>query len=169
MEGPSGEIARLIYPQAGDLTILKPRHSAFYASPLELLLAEMQTRELVICGIATDMCVQLTVPTNIIPSVIAIAGWNWILDLLAYRFRAVRRLLEAKPLELVREGKLMRRNLRREHITPEEIMAKLREHGIDKLEAVKVATMESDGEITVIQNKGQTGEGPSRTKGMPPA
>ena len=61
MEGPPGEIARLLYPQAGDLTILKPRHSAFYASPLELLLTEMQARELVICGLATDMCVQLTV------------------------------------------------------------------------------------------------------------
>ncbi|MDP3672904.1 MAG: isochorismatase family cysteine hydrolase [Telluria sp.] len=60
MEGPPGEIARLVYPQAGDLTILKPRHSAFFASPLELLLAEMQARELVICGLATDMCVQLT-------------------------------------------------------------------------------------------------------------
>jgi len=60
MEGPPAEIARLVYPQAGDLTILKPRHSAFYASPLELLLTEMQARELVICGLATDMCVQLT-------------------------------------------------------------------------------------------------------------
>jgi nicotinamidase-related amidase len=60
MEGPAGEVARLLYPQAGDLTILKPRHSAFFASPLELLLAEMQARELVICGLATDMCVQLT-------------------------------------------------------------------------------------------------------------
>jgi nicotinamidase-related amidase len=60
MDGPPGEIARALYPQAEDLTILKPRHSAFYASPLELLLTEMGTRELVICGLATDMCVQLT-------------------------------------------------------------------------------------------------------------
>lgn len=60
MEGPPGEIARLLYPQARDLTILKPRHSAFFASPLELLLSEMQTRELIICGLATDICVQLT-------------------------------------------------------------------------------------------------------------
>lgn len=60
MEGPAGEVTRLLYPQASDLTILKPRHSAFFASPLELLLAEMQARELVICGLATDMCVQLT-------------------------------------------------------------------------------------------------------------
>lgn len=60
LDHEAGEIARVLYPQADDLTILKPRHSAFYASPLELLLAEMDTRELVICGIATDMCVQLT-------------------------------------------------------------------------------------------------------------
>jgi nicotinamidase-related amidase len=60
MEGAPGEIARLLYPQACDITILKPRHSAFYASPLELLLTEMDAKELVICGLATDMCVQLT-------------------------------------------------------------------------------------------------------------
>jgi nicotinamidase-related amidase len=60
IEGPAGEIARLLYPQADDITILKPRHSAFFGSPLELLLTEMEARELVICGLATDICVQLT-------------------------------------------------------------------------------------------------------------
>jgi nicotinamidase-related amidase len=60
LDGVPGEIARLLYPQAQDITILKPRHSAFYASPLELLLTEMGAKELVICGLATDMCVQLT-------------------------------------------------------------------------------------------------------------
>src|SRR6476661_6136842 len=60
LDGPAGDIAKLLYPQADDITILKPRHSAFYASALELLLTEMGARELVICGLATDMCVQLT-------------------------------------------------------------------------------------------------------------
>lgn len=60
MEGEPAEIARLLYPQAQDLTILKPRHSAFFASPLELLLREMQCTDLVICGLATDICVQMT-------------------------------------------------------------------------------------------------------------
>ena len=58
--GPSAEIARLLRPEQRDITLLKPRHSAFYGSPLELLLAEMGAHELVICGLATDMCVQLT-------------------------------------------------------------------------------------------------------------
>lgn len=58
--GPSAEIAQLLKPQPRDITLLKPRHSAFYGSALELLLAEMGAHELVICGLATDMCVQMT-------------------------------------------------------------------------------------------------------------
>ncbi|MGV3571701.1 MAG: isochorismatase family cysteine hydrolase, partial [Ramlibacter sp.] len=38
----------------------KPRHSAFYGSPLELLLKEMGARQLILCGVAADMCVQMT-------------------------------------------------------------------------------------------------------------
>ena len=86
--------------------------------------------------------------------VATIAGWNWLLDMAAYRFPAIRRVLEAQPLPLVRNGKLLHRNLRREFITKDELMAKLREQGIDKLEDVKAATMESDGEISAIKRKG---------------
>lgn len=56
----SGEIARLLSPRATDLTLLKPRHSAFYCSPLELLLKEMGAKELILAGLATDICVQMT-------------------------------------------------------------------------------------------------------------
>jgi nicotinamidase-related amidase len=59
-EDESGAIARLLAPRATDLTLLKPRHSAFYGSPLELLLKEMEAKELILCGLATDMCVQMT-------------------------------------------------------------------------------------------------------------
>ena len=96
--------------------------------------------------------------------VATIAGWNWLLDFAAYRFPAVRRLLEAKPLPLVRNGRLLRRNLRREFITVDELMAKLREQGVEKLEQVKAATMESDGEISVIQHDGPPDRGADSRK-----
>jgi uncharacterized membrane protein YcaP (DUF421 family) len=98
-----------------------------------------------------------------------IASWNWLLDMLAYRIPAVRRVLEAKPLPLVRDGRLMRRNLRKEYITPDELMAKLREHGIGKLEEVKACTMESDGEISVIKYESEARDRPAGAKGVPPA
>lgn len=58
--GAAGELARLLAPTEGDFTVLKPRHSAFFATPLDLLLQQMHTRELVIVGLATDICVQVT-------------------------------------------------------------------------------------------------------------
>lgn len=56
----SGEIARMLAPRPTDITLLKPRHSAFYGSPLELLLKEMRAKQLILCGLATDICVQMT-------------------------------------------------------------------------------------------------------------
>lgn len=100
-----------------------------------------------------------------------IAGWNWLLDFVAYRVPALRKLLEAKPLPLVRHGKLMRRNLRKEMITHDELMAKLREYGIEKLEDVKAATMESDGEISILKEKpdAEPQPQPASSKDLPAA
>jgi nicotinamidase-related amidase len=56
----AGEIARLLAPAEGDLSILKPRHSGFYATPLELLLTQMHAHELIVVGLSADMCVMVT-------------------------------------------------------------------------------------------------------------
>ena len=58
--GAAASLARLLAPRPQDLTVLKPRHSAFHATPLMLLLQRMHTRRLVIAGLATDLCVQFT-------------------------------------------------------------------------------------------------------------
>lgn len=80
-----------------------------------------------------------------------IAAWNWLFDFLTYRFPAVRRLIQAKPLRLIENGKVLRRNLRKEMITQEELMAALRREGVEQIDQVKLATMESEGEITVVR------------------
>ena len=58
--GAAGELAQVLAPQDDDITILKPRHSAFHATPLELLLQQMHTRDLIVVGLTTDVCVHLT-------------------------------------------------------------------------------------------------------------
>ena len=47
----------LIGPQPGDYHIHKPQRSAFYATPLEVLLLTLNVSELIIAGITTDICV----------------------------------------------------------------------------------------------------------------
>ena len=86
--------------------------------------------------------------------VITIAGWNWLVDFASWRFPALRRVLEPRPLPLVREGRVLRRNMRREFLSMEELMAQLREHGIESLGDVRSATMENDGQISVIRRDG---------------
>jgi len=58
-----GAAARLVHeirPGAGDLSILKPRHSAFFGTPLDFLLHDLAAQTLVIAGIAADSCVLFT-------------------------------------------------------------------------------------------------------------
>jgi nicotinamidase-related amidase len=55
--GAAGTIARLLRPRRRDFTILKPRHSAFFATPLELLLDELKCRRVIVTGLAADSCV----------------------------------------------------------------------------------------------------------------
>lgn len=58
--GEAREIAELLAPGPNDYSILKPRHSAFYGTPLEFLLEELEAGALVIAGLSTDMCVSAT-------------------------------------------------------------------------------------------------------------
>ncbi len=54
---------------------------------------------------------------------------------------------------IVKDGKMMRRRMRQEFITTEELHAELRKQGIDDIGKVKMARMEADGEISVVRNE----------------
>ena len=82
-----------------------------------------------------------------------IIGWNVVIDWLAYRFPLVRRLAQPPALLLVRDGAILRGNLRRELMTVDDLMAKLREHGVEHLGEVRAVRMEADGTISVIKRK----------------
>jgi uncharacterized membrane protein YcaP (DUF421 family) len=82
--------------------------------------------------------------------VATILFWSVLLDWLGFRFPRIRRLLEPPPLPLVEKGRILHRNLRRELITRDELMEQLREQGLERLDQVKRACMESDGHISVI-------------------
>ena len=56
----SRQIVEQIGPRPGDYHILKPQRSAFYATPLDVLLLTLQVKDLVLTGITTDICVLFT-------------------------------------------------------------------------------------------------------------
>ncbi|SCG80452.1 Uncharacterized membrane protein YcaP, DUF421 family [Micromonospora echinaurantiaca] len=82
--------------------------------------------------------------------VAVIIGWSYLLDVLAYWWPAAARVIRPNSLVLVQDGRILRRNLRREFITDEELHSELREQGIADLSEVREVRMEPDGQFSVI-------------------
>jgi nicotinamidase-related amidase len=49
-----------LHPQPQDYVVLKPRHSAFYCTPLELLLQALDVGRLVLAGVSATSCIWFT-------------------------------------------------------------------------------------------------------------
>jgi uncharacterized membrane protein YcaP (DUF421 family) len=92
-----------------------------------------------------------------IPDCVLLAGtiifWAYALDWLGYRFEFIGRLLRPPAVLLVRDGRLLRRNMRRELITEEELMSHLRQHGVQDITQVSQASIEGDGHISVVTDR----------------
>jgi len=80
-------------------------------------------------------------------------SWNVLLDWLAFRFAFIRSFAKPPSLLLVRHGRILKHNMRREFISEDELWVKLREAGVESLESVKRAYVEADGQISVIKEK----------------
>ena len=88
--------------------------------------------------------------------------WNYVFDWAGFRFPAVRRILEPRPLPLVMHGRILHRNLRAEHLTIEDLRGHLRQYGVEDVAEVKRAFMESDGNLSVIKRKRSADISPPR-------
>lgn len=77
--------------------------------------------------------------------------WSYTLDVVSYQFPLIQRFTSAPRLCLVRDGKLLRRNMRREFITDEELYAKIRHEGVEDVATVKRMYLEADGEMSLIR------------------
>lgn len=74
------------------------------------------------------------------------AGVAW----LTFRFKQVERLVEHTPTVLVKGGRILRENLRRERLSMPEFRAALRRNGVVSLRNVRYVILEEDGHITVL-------------------
>lgn len=54
------ELVELLLPDREDYFVLKPRHSAFYSTTLDVLLQQLAARTLILCGFSTDICLLLS-------------------------------------------------------------------------------------------------------------
>ncbi len=59
-DSPGRGMVKRLLPEARDYVVLKPKHSAFYATPLETLLQYIQAETIILAGVTTNACVMIT-------------------------------------------------------------------------------------------------------------
>lgn len=79
-----------------------------------------------------------------------VIGWSAIIDRLCYYVPALDRFFEPAAVRLVEDGRILLGNMRTQLVTRSELMEQLRLKGIDSVADVKLACLESSGEISVI-------------------
>jgi len=57
---PGSDIVADLAPMQGETVIEKPGKGSFYATPLSEILSDLNTRQLFIAGVTTEVCVQTT-------------------------------------------------------------------------------------------------------------
>ena len=70
----------------------------------------------------------------------------------SFRSGGFRRFMEARPTVLVRQGEFVPANLSLVRIAPDDIYSAMHKAGVERIEQVAWAILESDGKIAIIRN-----------------
>lgn len=88
--------------------------------------------------------------TNSLIAVATLFSLVFVMSLVSHRFKKVEELIDGEPTLLVAKGRLLKENMNRERIAPEEIYGEMHKAGLDKLSSVRWAILETDGKITIV-------------------
>ena len=88
-------------------------------------------------------------------SALTLLTWNRLFTLAMVRSPKLEHAMIGNPMLIVRDGKLIEDRCRREGITRDQIMAALREHGLQKLDDAQMCVLEVDGTISVVSNQAE--------------
>jgi uncharacterized membrane protein YcaP (DUF421 family) len=82
--------------------------------------------------------------------ILVIMLWDYLFNLADFYLPRYRRIAQHEPTLLIHKGILLHKNLQKEKLTEEELMANLRKRGFAEIHDVRLAILEADGEISVL-------------------
>lgn len=89
--------------------------------------------------------------TNALILVSTFVGIEVALSLIELRSPLIRRILNATPTLLVENGNPMLHRMRRARVTEDNVLESARRlHGLERMDQIKFAILESSGEITIV-------------------
>lgn len=118
---------------------------------------ELETMDLVFLLLVTEAASHsLGEFTSIFDGIVMILTMmtlNYLVNFLTHRNAWFERLLTRPPVVVIRDGKMLLREMRREFLTQAELMEHLRSEGISSPDEVKTAYVENDGKLSVQKRR----------------
>ncbi|PVW13496.1 DUF421 domain-containing protein [Marixanthomonas spongiae] len=75
---------------------------------------------------------------------------NYLINYIRFKSQSVEKLIENKPIMLMRNGEILKENMKRSKVTESELQSKLREANVINLSQVKAVILESTGDVLVL-------------------
>ena len=86
-----------------------------------------------------------------IVAALTLLGLNYAIAEGAGMNRKFRKFVQGQPSLLIHDGQAIPAHMAKEHVTMDELMRALREHGVGTVEDVSIAVLEVDGSISVLK------------------
>lgn len=82
---------------------------------------------------------------------------NFIVKKIIFKNPKIKTLLESDPAILIKDGVVDNMKMKEQEVSFDELEEAVREHGVEKIEEVKLAVLEVDGNISVISMNKENG------------
>lgn len=82
--------------------------------------------------------------------VIALTAANYTIEWLSHKSKKFNEFVEGEPVLLIRNGKMLRKNMDKEKISIDNLKEALRSKGLKHIEQVDLGILETDGGISII-------------------
>jgi uncharacterized membrane protein YcaP (DUF421 family) len=90
--------------------------------------------------------------TGAVLAVSTFAFWITVVTYVTWRWRPAARIIDGVPLVIVQDGTLIESTLKAERLPVAEVLEAARQNGIDSLEKVRLAILETTGRISFIEH-----------------
>ncbi len=126
-------------------------------------LAQLTPFELIVLVVTGDLIQQGVTHndfslTGALLAIFTFAFWALVLSWSTYLWPLAERWLDGEPRVIVRDGRLVRGNMRRDRLTETEVESEMRLAGIGSIEEVAWAILEPRGRISFIRRGGGSGD-----------
>ncbi|GAE35853.1 DUF421 domain-containing protein [Halalkalibacter akibai] len=100
--------------------------------------------------------IQLTIPvSNLLIGLLVWAGSAFFILMLSIKNATIRSAIYGKGIPIMKDGKILEDNMKKQHLTSDELLRKLRAKQVFQVADVEFAVLEGNGELNVLLKKEQ--------------